>query len=394
MPTSRKAAQSVSAPVVPAKTGLQRRTLASRLRANALRCLEGAGWRGGLFLRRWWRNALAILLAWFSAASVAADTLKIAALSPEGSVWMNLLREGGAEVEARTGGRVAFKFYPGGVMGDDKAVLRKMRVGQLHGAVVTAGALVQRYPDITLYNLPMIFRSDAEVDYVRKRMDGQLMAGLAAKGLVAFGFAEVGFAYAMSRAPFTSVAGAQAQKVWVPDNDPGSAQALQAFGITPIPLPIVDVLGGLQTGLIDSIAAPPVGAVALQWHTRVGHVLDMPLLYVYGLLAVDKRLFERLAQADQQSVREVMAEMVQRVNARSRQDHERASAALANQGLIWHSPSAVEVAQWRKLAEQASGRMVQDGYISVGLHQTLLRHLGEFRTAHRTSAQSQRASGR
>ena len=142
----------------------------------------------------------------------AGATLKIAALSPEGSVWMNLLRAGGESVAAATEGRVAFKFYPGGVMGDDKAVLRKMRVGQLHGAVMTAGALVQVYPDIALYNLPMLFRSGDEADYVRERLDARLMAGLEERGFVAFGFAEVGFAYAMSQNPVTSVADAGKQR--------------------------------------------------------------------------------------------------------------------------------------------------------------------------------------
>ena len=322
---------------------------------------------------------LAVACAALWPALAPAATLKIAALSPEGSVWMKVLREGGERVAAATEGRVAFKFYPGGVMGDDKAVLRKMRVGQLHGAVMTAGALAQLYPDIALYNLPMLFRSGAEADYVRERLDGRLLAGLEERGFVAFGFAEVGFAYAMSQNPVTSVADAGRQKVWTPDNDPASAQALQAFGITPIPLPIVDVLGGLQTGLIDCIAAPPVGAIALQWHTRVTHVLDLPLLYIYGLLAIDKGRFDGLLEADQQLVRTVMAEMVAKVNARSRKDHEQASAALANQGLKWLSASAEQTAEWRDLAHQASLRLVEEGFVSADLHSAMLEHLSAFR---------------
>ena len=320
----------------------------------------------------------ALLLGLLSAVC-AAQTLKIGALSPEGSVWMDLLREGGARVAAETEGRVSFKFYPGGVMGDDKAVLRKIRIGQLHGAVVTAGALVQTYPDIALYNLPMAFRSGDEVDYVRERLDGELLAGLEARGFVALGIAEVGFAYAMTQVPVSGVADVRMRKVWVPDNDPGSARALRAFGITPIPLPIVDVLGGLQTGLIDCVAAPPVGAVALQWHTRVSHVLDVPLIYVYGLFALDKRRLERLSAADQAVVRRVMGEVVGQVNARSRRDHEQASAALANQGLQWRSASPGEMAEWHRLAEQATLRLVEEEYISAGLYHALQGHLRDFR---------------
>ena len=152
----------------------------ARLRAGLL--LRAAGWR----LQRVLRGAFppaAVMLGLLVSGTAAAATLKIATLSPEGSVWMKMLRDGGAQVEADTGGRVSFKFYPGGVMGDDKAVLRKIRVGQLHGAVVTAGALVQNYPDIGLYSLPMAFRSGSEADYVRGRMDVGLLAGLEGEGL-------------------------------------------------------------------------------------------------------------------------------------------------------------------------------------------------------------------
>ena len=326
------------------------------------------------------RAALALLLALSSAVS-SGQVLKIAALSPEGSVWMDLLREGGARVATETEGRVSFKFYPGGVMGDDKAVLRKIRIGQLHGAVVTAGALVQTYPDIALYNLPMAFRSGEEVDYVRERMDADLLAGLETKGFVALGLAEVGFAYAMTQEPVSSVADVRMRKVWVPDNDPGSARALQAFGIAPIPLPIVDVLGGLQTGLIDCVAAPPVGAVALQWHTRVSHVLDVPLIYVYGLFALDKGRLERLSAADQAVVRRVMGEVVGEVNARSRRDHEQAAAALVNQGLEWRSAAAGEMEEWHRLADEATLRLVEEEYVSAGFYHALQGHLRDFRAA-------------
>ena len=311
----------------------------------------------------------------------AATTLKVATLSPEGSVWMKALREGGRQIAAETEGRVSFKFYPGGVMGDDKAVLRKIRVGQLHGAVVTSGALVQTYPDIGLYGMPMAFRSGDEADYVRARMDDALLQGLQAKGFVAFGIAEVGFAHAMSRAVLTSVDHARALKVWVPDNDPGSSRALAAFGIAPIPLPIADVLGGLQTGLIDSVATPPVAAIALQWHTQLNHVMDLPMVYIYGLLAVAKRPFDRLAEADQAVVQRIMGGLVERTNTRSRSDHEQASAALRNQGLGWHRTSAAERQEWQSLADVASRRMVEEGFVSEASYREMLGHLQAYRAA-------------
>ena len=146
-------------------------------------------------------RALALLLMLtlgLSGPSYAATTLKIATLSPEGTGWMIELREAAKNIRVRTEDQVKLKIYPGGVMGDDKAVLRKLRIGQLHGAAMTSGGVMQPYPDIALYNLPLVFRDSAEVDFVRSRLDKKLMSGLRKKKFVGFGLAEVGFAYPMA----------------------------------------------------------------------------------------------------------------------------------------------------------------------------------------------------
>jgi len=329
------------------------------------------------------RNALGfcagLLALVMIAAPAAAATLKIATLSPEGSAWMKVLRQHGREVEKRTGGSVKMKFYPGGVMGDDKAVLRKMRVGQLHGAVVTAGGLVQAYPDIALYNLPMLFADEAEVDAVRQVMDERLMAGLQQEKFVGFGIAEVGFAYPMTQEPATSVAQLRQSKVWTPDNDIGAMRGFEAFKISPIPLPMADVLAGLQTGLIDSVAAPPIGTIALQWHTQVGYALDVPLIYVYGLFAITQRPFNRLSEAEQVIVREEMAMAVAAVDKSARADHTSAKAALRSQGIEWLKPSAAEAQEWSAMAAAARDDLVASGYVSTQIYQQTLRVLEQYR---------------
>ncbi len=74
------------------------------------------------------------------AGATPAATLKIATVVPEGSAWMKEMRDAASEIEQRTEGRVKLKFYPGGVMGTEKAVLRKIRVGQLQGGASPAAA--------------------------------------------------------------------------------------------------------------------------------------------------------------------------------------------------------------------------------------------------------------
>jgi TRAP-type C4-dicarboxylate transport system substrate-binding protein len=323
--------------------------------------------------------AMVFALSACIAANAHALELKIATVSPDGSVWMKALREAAQQISDQTDGRVGFKFYPGGVMGDDNAVLRKMRVGQLHGAVMTVGALYQAAIDVQLYNLPMQFRSYAEVDYVRSRMDKHVIAALAEKGYAAFGIAEVGFAYAMSKTKLMTVEDVQSRKVWVPAGDAGAERTLAAFGVTPIPLSIADVLSGLQTGLINGVAVPPVAAIALQWHSQLEHVLDLPLLYIYGTFVVSNRQFNKVSDEDQVLVRTLMGGVARTVEARNRKDHERAVEALGMQGLSWNRPLETDVVRWQQYADKASDELVASGFISEPLFRELMQHLDDFR---------------
>jgi TRAP-type C4-dicarboxylate transport system substrate-binding protein len=314
-------------------------------------------------------------------AAQAATTLKIAAVSPEGSVWMKYLRAAGKSIDEGTQGRVQLKFYPGGVMGDDKAVLRKIRTGQLHGATFTSGGLVGVDSNFQLYSLPLAFDSREEADAVRKVFDQRLIDALRGKGFEAFGIAEIGFANIMSLVPASGVAEVRKRKVWVPDNDPGATRLLNSFGINGTPLSIADVLTGLQTGLIDTIAAPPVGAIALQWYTQVKHAVDMPLMYVYGTLAIQGRAFNKLSEADRIVVRKVLADAVLQVDTLARKDDASARAALGSQGIAWMTPAEEQKAEWRSLARTANDRFAAEGFIDAALYADFQAELARFRAA-------------
>ena len=327
--------------------------------------------------------ACVLLLGALGGAAGAAP-LKIATTAPEGSAWMQEMRRAATEIDKRTGGRVQFTFYPGGVMGNDKSVLRKIRVGQLQGGAIGAGGLSDVYPDLAVYGLPFNFRSYAEADYVRGKMDAQLLDGLKKSGFVGFGLTENGFAYLLSGHPVRRVEDLKGHKVWVPEGDPISAAAFQAVGVAPVPLPLTDVLTGLQTGLVDTVGTSAVGAIALQWHTRVKYLADLPLSYLSGGLVIERKAFEKLSPADQAVVREVLERNTAELNRRSREDGERAMKALQKQGIEVLQPSREDVAGWTGTVGQAMDRLAgQPGSFSVEILKTLRRHVADYRAAHR-----------
>jgi TRAP-type C4-dicarboxylate transport system substrate-binding protein len=306
-------------------------------------------------------------------------TFKIATAAPDGTMWMQEMRAAAKTIQQRTDGRVKFRFYPGGVMGSDKSVLRKIRIGQLHGGLITGGGLATVYSDANLYNLPFLFRDYDEVDYVRKRMDPVLIAGLKKKGYISFGFSEGGFAYMMANKPLRGIKDLQGLKVWIPEGDEISQAAFQAAGISPIPLPLSDVLTGLQTGLIDTVAASPVGAIALQWHTQVSYLTDAPLMYLYGGMMVKRRAFERLSAADQKIAMEEMGKAFKRINDQNRADDSKAREALMAVGIKFVKPNPEERRNWLSLSDAARDRMFEIGHLSHQTYNQLIRYRTEFR---------------
>ena len=233
-------------------------------------------------------------------------TLKIATVTPENTQWMKDMRASAAEIKARTDGRVVIKYYGGGVMGNDSKVLGRIRIGSLQGGAFTPSALASQYSDLNLYGLPLIFDSEEEVAYVRERLDAKLQQGLEDAGFVNFGFAGGGFAILMSNTPVDELADLKGKKVWVPEGDSISYASMEALSLSPVTLPLTDVLTGLQTGLLDIVAMSPIGALVLQWHTKIKYITELPLVYTMGFMAIEKRAFEKISPADQAIVREVM----------------------------------------------------------------------------------------
>jgi TRAP-type C4-dicarboxylate transport system substrate-binding protein len=295
------------------------------------------------------------------AVPVSAQTLKIATIAPEGSAWMNDMKAGAKAIEEHTGGRVKFKFYGGGVQGNDKQVQRKMRTGQLHGGAFTSGALNKFQKDADLFSMPMLFNSVDEVRFVRKELDAEVRQRLEDAGYVNFGFAGAGFAYMMSNKPLANLSDLQGQKVWIPEGDPIGFAALRALGVAPVVMPVTDVMTGLQTDLLDSVTVPPVGAVVFQWHTRLKYITELPIAYVYGSLLIDKRAFSKLLPEDQVVVREVMGGIYRKFDQGGVADNRSALEALLDNGLKMVSPDTAEVDEWRVIVNASHRQLAADG---------------------------------
>jgi TRAP-type C4-dicarboxylate transport system substrate-binding protein len=310
---------------------------------------------------------IAALLLFFAVPGAHAQTLKIATIAPEGSSWMNDMRAGAKVIEEHTEGRVKFKFYGGGVQGNDKQVQRKMRTGQLHGGAFASGAMNRFQKDGDLFSIPMVFNTIDEVRYVRSQMDNIIRQRLEDAGFVNFGFAGAGFAYMMSNQPLATLDDLKGQKVWIPEGDPVGFSALSALGVAPVIMPVTDVMTGLQTDLIDSVTVPPVGAVVFQWHTRLKYITELPIAYIYAALLIDKRAFSKLSEEDQEVVREVMEGTYRKFDQNGVRENSDALQALLGNGLQLVSPDTAQVSEWRGIVNASHRELANEGTFDVAL---------------------------
>ena len=327
--------------------------------------------------------ALAMILAFSAGATggaVEAATLKIATITPEGSAWMKEMRASAKEIKERTSGRVDIKYYGGGVQGNDTKVLNKIRIGSLQGAALTPSSLASRYPDLNLYGLPLVFDSEEEAAYVRSKLDGKIQEGLEEAGFVTFGFAAGGFAILMSNTPITSLSDLKGKRVWVPEGDPISYKSMEALSLSPVTLPLTDVLTGLQTGLIDIVATSPIGALVLQWHTKVKYITETPLSYTMGIMVVDKRAWDRISAQDQAVVREVMERTYDEFDVENLVDNRGARDALINAGIESVEFNEAEVERIRAVLHANNVAMGRNGQYSLELYEEMLGYIEEYRS--------------
>ncbi len=215
--------------------------------------------------------------------------------------------------------------------------------------------------------MPMLFNNLEEVRFVRERMDGKLRELLEQAGYVNFGFAGGGFAHIMSNKPIANLKDLEGLKIWVPDGDRIAYEASRALGISPVIMPLTDVMTGLQTELIDTIMSPPAATIILQWNTKVSYITELPLSYISAMMVVDKKHFDSIKPADQVIVREVMEKVYRGFDQQGNEDNEEAYKALLEDGMNVVRPDQGQVPQWRKAIRESNHRLASEGLVSIDL---------------------------
>jgi len=303
---------------------------------------------------------------------------KVASLAPEGSVWTKRFRDFAEEVTTKTNGEVVFKIYAGGVMGDDRAMYRKMRAGQIQGGGFTMTGIGEFVPDFRVLGIPFLCNSYDEVDHLWKSLWPQLKKDFAEQGLELMAVTEVGFIYAMSASPISTMEELRKSKSWTPDGDPVSKLFLETAGASPTPLAIPDVLTSLQTGLINAVFNSFYGSIVLQWFTRTPYITDVPFVYGYGALVLDRTKFAELPPAHAAVMEAAARTHFASLLADARQSNVDSLQVLRDNGVTLVKATPATQAELHAAREQTVTKLVDKAF-SRAIYDQTIQALAEFR---------------
>ena len=284
--------------------------------------------------------------------------VKFATLAPEGSTWIKIMREYDAAIRAQSGGRLGFKIYAGGVAGDEKDVVRKIKLGQYNAAGFTGVGINDIAKKVRVLDAPFLFKNHDDVDFIVNKFDKEFQQALEDGGFVLLGWAEVGFVYIYSGGPVGSAEDLRNTKIWMWEGDPIAEAAFQAIGVSPIPLSITDVSTSLQTGMINAVYSPPYALIALSWFTRVKYMMGVPLANSQGAVLISRKMFDAMPKDLQDILVTNGRKYFRQLTLASRLENEKAISTLKDRGITVTIPTKEVAAQFESTGKKARQLLV------------------------------------
>jgi len=281
------------------------------------------------------KNLIIVILVLMVGMVFGQTKIRFATVAPEGSTWMKVMKDYAKAVEDATNNEIEFKIYPGQVAGDEKDVLRKIRIGQLDSGGFTGVGLGEILPEVRIMDSPFLFKSYEEVDYIADQFFNYFLKKFDEKGFILLGWAEVGFVYVFTNKPINALEDMNGVKMWMWEGDPIAEATFKAFKISPIPLSITDVLTSLQTRLINGVYISPYACTVVQWHTKVKYMLDLPLADSNGAILISKKKFNKLSDSQQEKLKKLSREYFGQLTILSRKDNAESLELLKETGITF-----------------------------------------------------------
>lgn len=289
-----------------------------------------------------------------------AVTLRIATIAPSDSTWVRVLNAWNNAIRQRTANRLQFRIFAGGSAGDERDVLRKMRVGQLDGALLTTVGLAQIVRPVFVLHAPGVCTNYAKSDAVRTQLASTFEGDFRAAGFEVVGWCDFGAARIFANRAIVAPADLRRTRMWVWRDDLLFRAMLQAANVTGVELGLPEVYDALGTERIDAFTATAIAATSLGWHTRATHVTSGSHHMLLGATAFKKETLDALPADSKTALLETAAQAHASLARTVRRDDERALATILA-GRVVQTNTAPQQAAWdavyRDARNQFAGRL-------------------------------------
>lgn len=296
---------------------------------------------------------LGLLALTATAEADARIVVKLGTLAPEGSVWHDALLEIRQKWQSLTDGEVELRVYAGGVLGGEDEMVRKLQRRSLDAVAISGGGLPHLEDSLEVLNIPLLFESYEELDYVRSRMAPELEGRLEQSGYKVLNWSDAGWAYFFTKTPVRTPDELRQLRLWISSGAPEAEELFKKFGLRVVPLPVTEMLTGLQTGLVEAIDVPPLFALLDGSFRLAGHMTDLRWAPVNGAVVVSTRTWQQIPERHHEALQSAVTDIAGRAQNRIRQAGEESIAEMQARGLQVVSLDEETRALWRREAQAA-----------------------------------------
>jgi TRAP-type C4-dicarboxylate transport system substrate-binding protein len=323
---------------------------------------------------------LLLVIATFSNTVQAADVqLRVGTLAPKNSLYHRQLLEVGEAWRGAQGGAAKYMVYADGSQGGEAEMARRMRIGQLQGALLSVVGLREIEPSITaLQNLPLLFRSWEELDYVREKMRPAMEKKFLDKGFVVLGWGDAGWVRFFSKDAAVRPDDYKRMKFFAWGSEQEQQAIMKSLGYTPVPLETADILPSIQTGMINAVPSTPYFALASQIYNTAPHMLEINWAPIVGAFVVTTKAWDAMSPEAQVALRTAGDKAGINMRTQARKEVDEAVDAMKKRGLIVHTPNAAEMKEWNALADALYPR-IRGSMVPADTFDEVFKHVKAYR---------------
>jgi TRAP-type C4-dicarboxylate transport system substrate-binding protein len=321
---------------------------------------------------------LSIIMMMILADCLQALIIKIGTIAPLRSPWVKELKKMGVEWKKITNGKVTIRIFAGGIAGGEDDMVRKIRLGVLGGAVFTNIGINNIYPDSNVLNIPFLFNSEKELDYILDKMRAIFEGEIEKKGFKVIAYTKAGWIYFFTKKPVTYPEDLRKHKLSFSTGARVWEEAWKKSGYQMIPGELKDLMMALQSGMVNAFYLHPLIAASGQYFPLAPNMLPLKIAPLVGGVVFSKRIWDRVPDQYKEKMLAVVQEMIDRLYQETIALEKEALEEMKKHHLKINPVPADALKRWRAVSDKGLDILLGKAF-SKEVYNQVIQHLNDFR---------------